>query len=381
MTKKYKINKKKPSKGDKTKPVYERVRLKERSYNVVIGPGLLDKSAGALLQGVGANALVVSNRRVYGLYGGLITKALDKAGIRWQKTLLPDGEQYKNMASVKKLIDKLVEGKYDRDAVIIALGGGVIGDIAGFAAAIYMRGIKIVHAPTTLLAQVDSSVGGKTGVNHPKGKNLIGAFHQPALVLADVTTLKTLPRAEILGGVAEIIKYGLIASARFFRFLEKNVEALLALKPDVTVEAVKTSCRIKADIVAEDEREAGLRAILNFGHTTGHAIEAVTGFKRYRHGFAVAMGMRTAAELSRLKGAITDGELKRIVNLIARSGLPSAIPRSIKKEAIIKAMEHDKKVKHGAVRFALLKGIGRSEIRSDISRSEILEAIKRSVLI
>ncbi|VAX25081.1 3-dehydroquinate synthase [hydrothermal vent metagenome] len=334
--------------------------------------------AGSRIKKIGDTALVVSNRRVFGLYGERLGDTLSEAGVDWRAALLPDGERSKTMASVEKLHNRLVDGKYDRDAMIIALGGGVIGDTAGFAAATYMRGIKIIQAPTTLLSQVDSSVGGKTGVNHPRGKNLIGAFHQPSLVLADISALKSLPAIEILGGIAEVIKYGCIASARFFRFLEENVSALAALKADVTTQAVKMSCRIKAKVVSEDEFETGRRAILNFGHTAGHAIEAVTGYKRFGHGYAVAMGMRVAAELSYIKGALKEKELERIKNIIKKTGLPAKIPHTIKKEALVNAMAHDKKVKKSAIRFVLLDGIGGADLRNDITRNEILDALKRS---
>jgi len=361
------------------KAVKERVRLGSRSYNIVIGPGLLETEAGRLVKGLGANVLLVSTGRVFKLYGDKLAAGFERAGVRWNKIVLPDGERHKNMAGVAKIHDRLVKGRYDRDALVVALGGGVIGDIAGFAAATYMRGVRVVQIPTTLLSQVDSSVGGKTGVNHPKGKNLIGAFHQPSLVVADIGLLKTLPQEEVLCGMAEVIKYGCIASSRFFRFLEENIKDLAALQASVTQKTVRTSCRIKAEVVASDEREAGRRAILNFGHTAGHAIEAVTGYKKYRHGYAAAIGMRVAAELSFIKGGLKGADVNRITELIAKAGLPVTIPKSIKVEALLKAMEHDKKVKSGAIRFALLSGVGHAEIRNDITKSEIREALKRSV--
>ena len=241
----------------------ERVKLGDRSYDILIGPKLLG-SVGKHVAKIAGRALVISNKRIYRLYGKVLGKALDGSGVDSTVLLLPDGEKYKTSASVAKIHDRLIKDRFDRDSVIIALGGGVIGDIAGFASATYLRGIRFVQVPTTLLSQVDSSVGGKTGVNHPKGKNLIGAFHQPSVVLADTDTLNTLPKAEILCGVAEVIKYGCIADGRFFKFLERNMEALLALEPDVTAQVVKMSCRIKADVVSNDEMEKGRRAILNF---------------------------------------------------------------------------------------------------------------------
>ncbi len=357
--------------------IKERVRLGSRSYDIFIGPDVLTGAGGAIVR-ISKRALVVTNRRGYGLYGQKLAQGLDKVGVRWEALLLPDGERYKNMAAVERIHDRLIKGRYDRDTVIVAFGGGVTGDIAGFSAATYMRGIKLAQAPTTLLSQVDSSVGGKTGVNHPRGKNLIGAFYQPGVVLADISALQTLPDKEIRCGVAEVIKYGLIASARFFKFLEGAIEALTALEPGVTLKVVQRSCRIKADVVAEDEKESGKRAILNFGHTVGHAIEAVTGYRRYRHGYAVAMGMVTASILSEMKGGLKAGDVEAITSLISRAGLPVAIPKAISDKELYKAMKHDKKAKAGSIRFALLDTIGHCEINSDVSEKEICEALRRS---
>ncbi len=355
----------------------ERVRLGSRSYRIIIGPGVIDQ-AGGPVSGISRNALVVTNRKVDSLYGRRLVRALEKAGVKVGVLLLPDGERHKTMAAVSRIHDRLVRGRYDRDSAVVALGGGVIGDIAGFAAATYMRGVNLVQVPTTLLSQVDSSVGGKTGVNHPRGKNLIGAFYQPGAVLADISALKSLSRGEILCGVGEVIKYGCIASAKFFRFLEREIEALVGLQAQTTIEVVRTSCRIKAAVVSEDEKEKGRRAILNFGHTAGHAIEAVTGYKRYPHGYAVAMGMTVAAILSQMKGGLEEKDVRRITDLVKRSGLPAAIPGALAIDDLARAMEHDKKARAGKIRFALLKGIGRCEIRSDITRSEIREALRRS---
>lgn len=355
----------------------ERVGLGDRSYDIVIGGGLLGEKAGRLIGKLGGRALVVSNRAVYSLYGGRLAEGLEKAGVKWSKTLLPDGEKSKTMKSVGALHDALVDGRYDRDALVIALGGGVIGDVAGFASATYMRGVRFAQVPTTLLAQVDSSVGGKTGVNHPKGKNLIGAFHQPSLVIADVDTLATLSKKEVLGGVAEVIKYGCIADSKFFVWLEKNMEGLVNLDPDVTARAVGVSCRIKARVVESDEREMGLRAILNFGHTVGHAVEAVTGYTRYIHGHAVAIGMSAAVELSAIKGTLPEKERDRVTGLIRRSGLPVTLPKEISSRELMRAMEMDKKAKSGSVRFVLLHGIGDCRIHADVTRGQIAEALMR----
>lgn len=320
--------------------------------------------------------MIVSNRRVFGLYGGKLAEGLEKAGVRWEKTLLAEGERYKTIESVMEIHDRLIEGKFGRDGLLIALGGGVVGDIAGFAAATYMRGVKIVQVPTTLLSQVDSSVGGKTGVNHPLGKNMIGAFHQPSLVIADTGTLATLPKKEILGGAAEIIKYGCIASAGFFRYLEKNIEKLVGLDSATVKYAVRKSCAIKAEVVAGDEREAGRRAILNFGHTIGHAVEALTGYNKYVHGHAVAMGMAAAAALSALKGTLKEKEFERITSLIRRAGLPARLPKGLDEDSLWNAMERDKKAKEGAVRFVLLEGIGNSGVRADVMREEVFAAAR-----
>lgn len=355
----------------------ERVWLGDRSYDIIIGVGVIGQ-AGLRIKNLGKTAMLVSNRRVFGLYGKALDDSLTRSGIGVNKILLPDGERYKTLATVEKIYDRLVAARFGRDAVVVALGGGVIGDIAGFAAATYMRGVKVVHIPTTLLSQVDSSVGGKTGVNHPKGKNLIGAFYQPSLVMADVGALATLPKKEVLCGVAEIVKYGCIASKRFFRFLEGNMEKLVALEPAVVAHAVKTSCAIKADIVAADEKESGIRAILNFGHTVGHAIEAVTRYRRYRHGYAVAMGMRAAAELSRIKGSLSEKDIGRIKQLLNTAGLPVVIPKDIGARPLLAAMRYDKKVAKGAIRFALMDSLGSCRIAGDIKDREIIKAIEES---
>ena len=354
----------------------ERVHLGERSYDIVIGEGLVGEKAGKLLAEHGRRAMIVSNRRVFGLYGSLLADGLEKAGVKWEKVLLPEGERYKTVETVMKVHDGLIGGKYDRDALVIALGGGVIGDIAGFAAATYMRGVRVAQVPTTLLSQVDSSVGGKTGVNHPKGKNMIGAFHQPSLVIADVGTLATLPRKEILGGVAEVIKYGLIASKGFFNHLERNIEELISLKPSEVAKSVRESCRIKAEVVAGDERESGRRAILNYGHTIGHAVEALAGYGKHIHGFAVAMGMASAAALSMMKGTLSQRDFERITGLIKRAGLPVKIPAGLSEAKLWEAMERDKKVKAGTVRFVLLNGIGECSVRADVTRRETEAAIR-----
>tara|TARA_B100000959_G_scaffold249471_1_gene277166 strand:+ start:72413 stop:73417 length:1005 start_codon:yes stop_codon:yes gene_type:complete len=322
--------------------------------------------------------LVVTNKKIHGLYGKTLEESLKKNGVNYKIVRLPDGEKNKNLVSVGKIHDKLISERFDRDAVVAGFGGGIIGDMAGFAAATYMRGCQLVQIPTTLLAQVDSSVGGKTGVNHRMGKNLIGAFYQPSAVLADIQTLKSLPVPETLCGVAEVIKYGLIASNRLFCWLEGNIKGLIDLKGPQTIHAVSASCRIKASVVSEDEKEANKRAILNFGHTTGHAIEAVTEYNKHRHGYAVAMGMSVALELSRMKEGLTDKAVSRAKDLIAYSGLPTAIPKKISELDLIKAMRYDKKVRSGLIRFALLEGIGKCTINTKVTTRDIKEALRLS---
>lgn len=354
------------------------VDLGERTYDIVVGPGLLGAETARRIARLGDRALLVTNRTVDRLYGKRLAASMAAAGIEADTVSIPDGERHKTMAAVAKIHDRLVSRRYDRRGLVVAVGGGVTGDIAGFAAATYMRGVRFVQAPTTLLAQVDSSVGGKTGVNHPKGKNLIGAFHQPSLVVADTAALATLPKDEILCGVAEVVKYGCIADRAFFGWLETNIAGLVALEPAATVKAVTTSCRIKGGVVAADEREGGLRAILNFGHTVGHAVEAVTGYRRYKHGFAVAIGMRAAAELSLLKGGVTGKEVGRIVALIEAAGLPTTIPAGLSDRELITAMGHDKKALGKTIRFALLTGVGQSRVADDVTGKEIREALRRS---
>lgn len=327
------------------------VLLGERSYPIVIGAGLLADTFDLRPYLAGKRCLVVSNETVAPLYLAQAMACLP-AGTTWP-VVLPDGEAYKTMATAGQVIDELVAGKAGRDATVVALGGGVVGDIAGFAAACYMRGVAFVQIPTTLLAQVDSSVGGKTGVNHPGGKNLIGAFHQPAVVLIDTATLASLPDRELKAGIAEIIKYGAILDEAFFSWLERNMQKLLARDPDTLAFAITRSCELKAAVVADDEREQGRRALLNFGHTFGHAIENTMGYGEWLHGEAVAAGMVMAAKMSELP----QGDIERLTSLIAAAGLPIAPPPAGAKK-LREAMQMDKKSKGNQLRFILLKGIG-----------------------
>ena len=328
-------------------------------YPITIGAGLIGDADvfRALVPGV--DLLVVTNTTVGPLYLEPLRAALP--GRRVAECVLPDGEEYKTQATLGAVFDVLVSQRFNRDAVLLARGGGVIGDIAGFAAACYQRGIGFVQVPTTLLAQVDSSVGGKTGVNHPGGKNLIGAFHQPLAVIADTATLSTLPDRELRAGLAEVIKYGFICDPVFLEWLDENLANLLARDPAALTHAIARSCEIKAGVVAGDERERGRRAILNFGHTFGHAIEAATGFTSYLHGEAVAIGMVVAADLSHRLGLIDASGAQRVKDMLARAQLPTAAPRiGAKRTAELMAM--DKKVLGGSVRLVLLEGFGKAVV-------------------
>ena len=344
------------------------VRLGARSYPIVIGSGLLDGGFD-LSDYAGGDCLVVSNETVAPLY---LDRLLPGLGDRKVDSIaLPDGEAYKTVPTLQRILDTLVEARAGRDTTVVALGGGVVGDVAGFAAACYMRGVGFVQVPTTLLAQVDSSVGGKTGVNHDKGKNLIGAFHQPRIVLIDTDTLHTLPDRELKAGLAEVIKYGAICDAGFFAWLEDNVAALLARDAGVLAHAIRRSCELKAEVVAADEREAGRRAILNFGHTFGHAIERCLGYGEWLHGEAVAAGMIMAARLSGLEPA----DVERLRALVAAAGLPTD-PPAIGASDWLAAMGMDKKVRGGRLRFVLLDAIGSCRVTSDYDARRLDELVR-----
>ncbi|PKL51701.1 MAG: 3-dehydroquinate synthase [Nitrospira bacterium HGW-Nitrospira-1] len=336
-----------------------RVELGERSYNIIIGNGML-KDIGKTLERFefSKKAALISNPTVYNLYGKTVSESLKDSGYDLTEALIPDGEEYKSLAFTEKIYEALLKAKIDRKSALIALGGGVIGDITGFAASTYMRGIDFIQAPTTLLAQVDSSVGGKTGVNHPLGKNMIGAFWQPRLVWIDTATLETLPRREFLSGLGEVIKYGVIWDNDFFSYLETNRDKLLRLDIAALTYIIRRSCEIKAEVVSKDERESGLRAILNYGHTIGHAIETVTGYRKYLHGEAVAIGMYMEAKLSQQIGLIDNKEVLRIKALIASYGLPSEMPGEIKANDLIEVMRIDKKTIGGKMHFVLPEKAG-----------------------
>jgi 3-dehydroquinate synthase len=351
-----------------------RVALGERSYPIHIGTGLLDAAELYRPHMAGGAAAVVTSTSIAPHYLARARKALEAAGASVTEIVIEDGERAKRWEKVDEICDALLRTRLGRDALLVALGGGVIGDLAGFSAAVYQRGIDFVQIPTTLLAQVDSSVGGKTAINHARGKNMVGAFHQPKAVIADVATLDTLPDRELRAGLAEVIKYGLALDAPFADWLDRNVEKLRARDRASLEYAVRRCCELKARVVAADEREAGERALLNFGHTFGHAIEGGTGYGNWLHGEAVSAGMVMAGELSRRLGLIGDAELVRVRRLLERAGLPVAGPK-LRPEEMMELMAVDKKAAHGKIRFVVLNAIGAASLRGDVDPALVREAI------
>jgi len=337
------------------------VATPSRTYPVVIGPGLLERRELWRRYGKASSIAIVTNKTVAPLYLDRLCTTLAALDVPLIKVLLDDGEPYKTWASANRIFDALLAKRADRDTLIVALGGGVVGDLAGFAAATYQRGVDFMQIPTTLLAQVDSSVGGKTAINHPAGKNMIGAFHQPRAVFADTSTLLTLPLRELRAGLAEVIKHGAMASAALFAFLESDMQGLLARDADALTKVIEDSVLIKSDIVGADERESGERALLNFGHTFGHAIEKGLGFGTWLHGEAVACGMVLAAKLSLHLGLLHALEVERIEALVVRAGLPT-VPPDFTPATWIDLMSSDKKSRAGEMRFVVLEGIGRARM-------------------
>ena len=349
------------------------VDLAERSYPIYIGEGLLS-TPGLLSQHIrGGQVCIVTNETVAPLFLDLLMAQLGE----YQCTTvnLPDGEVHKNLETLNRIFDGLLEKRHNRTTTLIALGGGVVGDMTGFAAASYQRGVDFIQVPTTLLSQVDSSVGGKTGVNHALGKNMIGAFHQPQCVLIDTLVLNSLPDAELSAGLAEVIKYGLINDLPFFSWLEDNIEGLMSRDPETLAYAIERSCADKAEVVAQDEREGGIRAILNLGHTFGHAIETEQGYGAWLHGEAVGAGMVMAADLSARMGWLTDEDLSRVKRLIKRAQLPLKAPESMSADSFLAHMAVDKKVLDGQLRLVLLKSIGEAVVTSDIDEAKVRETL------
>ena len=344
-----------------------------RESAIWIGEGIVERLPELLdAHGIGPRRFVVSNPVIWRFHGEQLQRILG-AG---EPILIPDGERYKNLQSVGRIYDALIRAGADRGSAIVAVGGGVIGDTAGFAAATFLRGIKLAHVPTTLLAQVDSSVGGKVGVNHALGKNMIGAFHQPALVAIDPLLLRTLPRREFRSGLYEVVKYGMIASRELFDRVAQNTKAIFARDPNVLIPAIVESCRIKAEVVSADEREGGLRRILNFGHTIGHALEAVTRYRRYRHGEAIALGMLAAADLGVARGALAERERQALAQLIAQLGPRPSLAKLTIAE-VLEAIRRDKKVVNGRLHFVLAIEIGATITVDDVTEDELRSVLER----
>ncbi|OCL26934.1 3-dehydroquinate synthase [Orenia metallireducens] len=353
-----------------------RVDLGERSYDIKVGYDILSKVGEYLKElNLGSKVLIITNELVDSLYGREVEQAVEEAGFEVNIAKIGDGEKYKSLDTARELYDQAVEANLDRSSTIVALGGGVVGDIAGFIASTYMRGVNFVQIPTTVLSQVDSSVGGKVAVNHPQGKNLIGAFYQPKLVVADIKVLKTLEERQLKAGLAEVIKYGVIWDEEFFNFLANNRNKILGLDTNTMEYLLKRCCEIKAEVVARDERELGLRAILNYGHTIGHALEAVTDYQRFVHGEGVAIGMVAAAKLANKIGILNGTDVEKQEELIKEFGLPVSF-EGLNIESIMKALAKDKKVKDGMVRFILAEEIGQVVIKSDLPHNIIREVLE-----
>jgi 3-dehydroquinate synthase len=354
-----------------------RVRLGDRSYTVAVAPGLLDEVGprlGALL-GSASGAMVVSNDTVWALYGERLASSLARAGFRTVTHLVGDGERFKRLSEVERAVGAGVAAGLERGEPIVALGGGVVGDLAGLVAALYMRGTHFVQVPTTILAQIDSSVGGKVAVNHPAGKNLVGVFHQPLAVFADTSTIATLPARERRAGLYEAVKYGVLGDEALFAWIAKRLDSLLEADPADLARLAERCCRIKARIVAEDERESGVRRYLNLGHTAGHALEAVTRYRRFSHGEAVGYGMEVAAELARALGLLDAAGAARIRDLVARVG-PRPRAHDLSTDALLEAMQHDKKRSGGRIGFVLPRSVGEVEFRRDVEERQIRRALE-----
>ena len=351
------------------------VDLGSRSYPIYIGAGLLQQAAGLAGGKLSEQTLVVSNSVVAPLYLETLLHGL--AGVPARTLVIEDGERHKTMETLNGIVTRLLEEQFSRTCTLVALGGGVVGDVTGFAAACYQRGVHYIQVPTTLLAQVDSAVGGKTAVNHRLGKNMIGAFHQPAAVISDTDVLETLPAREFRAGVAEVIKYGLINDAPFFNWLEDNMDGLLQRDAACLAHAIEVSCRNKAGIVARDERESGLRAILNLGHTFGHAIETALDYETWLHGEAVAAGMSMAAHLSVRTTGLPESDALRVNSLLEKAGLPVTLPDTIGREQLRELMAVDKKTRHGRLRLVLLEQVGKAVVTPDFEEADLGATLAR----
>jgi len=353
------------------------INLGNRSYEIIIGNGLLQK-CGELLRGLdlGRRVLLVTNPTVKRLFGSTVIESLQRQGFHVTVGEVPDGEEYKNLQQAEKLYDAAFTAGLDRRCPVLALGGGVVGDLAGFVASTYMRGVPFVQLPTTLLAQVDSSVGGKVAVNHPRGKNIVGAFYQPCLVISDTGTLETLKAREVRSGMAEVIKYGIIRDAAFFEWLEGNLTRILSLKAGSLTYVIERSCLNKAEVVQEDETEQGTRAILNLGHTVGHAVESLTGYERYTHGEAVAIGTVVAARIAVELKMLPEEAEERIIKILERTGLPLRVPGHLDTGEIINALYGDKKTFNGRITFILPRSIGDAVICKELGEDIIKRGLE-----
>ena len=357
-------------------PERVRVELGERSYDIVIGKSLLSQVAEYLRPlKLGKRGVIITDTNVEPLYAGALCDALGKGGFTADVLSVPAGEASKSLRQANRLFEKLPSHGLDRQSFIIALGGGVVGDLAGFVAASYLRGLALVQVPTSLLAQVDSSVGGKTGVNLPQGKNLVGAFYQPKLVLADTDTLRTLPERELRRGFAEVINHSAISDAEFFEWLEREYKRVMALDPQAVTHVVRRCCEIKAAVVSADERESGLRALLNFGHTLGHAMETLSDYSGLLHGEAISMGMCCGARLSVKRAGLNEAEARRLRDLITASGLPTRLGKAFKLGELLEAARLDKKARDGKLRFVLLKHLGEAFISDVVTDADLKEVV------
>jgi 3-dehydroquinate synthase len=356
------------------------MNLGERSYPIVIEAGCLPCAGAFVREFCGdkaREAAVVTSETVARLYLGPVAGSLEKSGFRVVTVVLPDGEEHKTVATWESILTRLIEERFERSSVIVALGGGVVGDVAGFAASAFLRGVSLVQIPTTIVAQVDSSIGGKVAVNHPLGKNLIGSFHQPRGVFIDTRVLATLAPREVVSGMGEVVKHAVIGDETFFSFLEEHLESIMGFEAEdeVMERFIEWNCRIKARVVSEDERERGVRAHLNYGHTVGHALETVTGYTRFSHGEAVALGMIAAAAIARARGLLSPGDEDRQNALLDRVGVNCAVG-DIAPGAVLDAMRRDKKVSGGRIRFVLPPRIGAAEVFADVSEEEILRGVE-----
>ncbi|WP_299998628.1 3-dehydroquinate synthase [uncultured Cedecea sp.] len=351
------------------------VTLGERSYPITIAAGLFNDPASFWPLKAGDQSMLVTNETLAPVYLEKVRGLLEQAGVKVDTVILPDGEQFKSLAVMDTVFTALLKKPHGRDTTLIALGGGVIGDLTGFAAACYQRGVRFIQVPTTLLSQVDSSVGGKTAVNHPLGKNMIGAFYQPASVIVDIDCLSTLPEREFASGLAEVIKYGIILDGEFFQWLEENLDALLKLDSEALAYCIRRCCELKAEVVAADEREGGVRALLNLGHTFGHAIETEMGYGNWLHGEAVSAGMVMAARTAQRLGKFSEADVQRIIVLLQRAGLPVNGPKEMSVDAYMPHMMRDKKVLAGELRLILPLAIGASEVRGGVPHDVVLSAI------